>query len=154
MKKKNNYLLIYFAIAIYLVITLFNILSYCNGKILGTSGKTHKKEIKQISCERAFVMLSNHKIFIDVRDENSFKYVHIKSALNFPYYRNAEWIDVFTDKFDYNDTLIVYCDSDICGLSISASNYLIKKGYKNIFVLIGGIDKWEEKGLPLIQLDG
>lgn len=151
MGKKRRAIFLYLAITIYLFITLINLKTYFSSKSGNGQSYSIQYKIKLISCDNAYDKYLNYKVFIDVRDENSFKFNHIAHSVNYPFYRKEEWISLFFKKFNFDDTLIVYCDSDICSLAINAGGYLIKKGYKNIYILKGGIDRWNEKKLPIIN---
>lgn len=48
---------------------------------------------------------------------------------------------------DKNAKIVLYCRSD--RMSTIAAEELVKKGYTNLYNLVGGMDAWEGAGLPL-----
>jgi rhodanese-related sulfurtransferase len=50
---------------------------------------------------------------------------------------------------DKNVKIVLYCRSD--RMSNIAAQELVKKGYTNLYNLVGGMDAWEQAGYPLIH---
>ena len=48
-----------------------------------------------------------------------------------------------------DDEIVVYCSHEGCAASKYAYHLLESKGYGNVRRYSGGIDEWEESGLPL-----
>jgi rhodanese-related sulfurtransferase len=48
-----------------------------------------------------------------------------------------------------DDEIIVYCSNELCPASISAYNFLVDAGFKNVRRYAGGILDWENAGYPL-----
>lgn len=51
--------------------------------------------------------------------------------------------------FDPGDEIVVYCTSPSCNSSIMAYHFLVSRGYTNVRRYAGGLQDWEEAGLPL-----
>jgi len=49
---------------------------------------------------------------------------------------------------DKNAKIVLYCRSD--RMSTIAAKELVKKGYTNLYNLVGGMVAWESAGLPLV----
>ncbi|MGZ5192005.1 MAG: rhodanese-like domain-containing protein, partial [Flavisolibacter sp.] len=84
-------------------------------------------------------------IILDVRSEDSFMIKHIKNAVNIPYTD----LDGRIGELDSTKEIIIYCSNFDCGLSNNAVTLLAEKGFKNVIVLEGGIESWQEKGYPV-----
>lgn len=50
---------------------------------------------------------------------------------------------------DKNAKIVLYCRSD--RMSTSAAQELVKKGYTNLYNLVGGMNSWEQAGYPLLH---
>jgi len=135
-------------IIIIFIILIFTYSNYFN--------KHEKNIIKIIQANKLIEKLKNgDKIFIfDVRDERFFKFEHIKNAKSFPYINFQKLKTKFIKKFKPNDMIVLYCDSSVCSLSYYTAIELIKLGYKNVFILKGGIDEWEKKSYPIFNFYG
>lgn len=83
-------------------------------------------------------MKEEDTIILDVRTEEEYQTGHIKGAINIPLHA----IDgtVVARLKDYNQKIIVYCESG--NRSVQASAKLASIGYKNIYE-IGGLDDYD-----------
>lgn len=50
---------------------------------------------------------------------------------------------------DPNAKIVLYCRSD--RMSTIAAQALVKKGYSNLYNLVGGMVAWEQAGYPLLD---
>jgi rhodanese-related sulfurtransferase len=50
---------------------------------------------------------------------------------------------------DKNAKIVLYCQSD--RMSTIAANELVKKGYTNLYNVVGGMVAWEGAGFPLLR---
>jgi rhodanese-related sulfurtransferase len=48
-----------------------------------------------------------------------------------------------------DDEIVVYCTNPSCLASVAAYHRLVKEGYTNVRRYAGGIEDWENAGLPL-----
>jgi rhodanese-related sulfurtransferase len=48
-----------------------------------------------------------------------------------------------------SDNIVVYCVNDICPISVSAYNFLVDHGFKNVRRYAGGLTDWNQAGYPL-----
>jgi rhodanese-related sulfurtransferase len=99
-----------------------------------------------------FYLKQKNALFIDARDFRFYKRKRIKGAISLPFSEKEEWRNILNDVSSER-ILITYCDSKICSLGRNLANYLKKHGFENVFTLEGGIDLWEERGLPIEQSD-
>jgi rhodanese-related sulfurtransferase len=45
--------------------------------------------------------------------------------------------------------LVLYCTGEGCSVSRAAGGELVQNGYKQVFVLDGGLAEWETRGFPI-----
>lgn len=84
------------------------------------------------------IIEENNSIVIDLRDENEYKYGHIRGAKNIPYIvfeRQKNYIPV-------NKKIVLYCDSG--GTSIYCAKLLAVKGM-TVYNLLKGIEGYKGK---------
>lgn len=81
---------------------------------------------------------------LDTRGKEEYNISHLKNAREVGYY----WFDM-RDVYDIpkNATVIMYCA--VGNRSSRIAEKLIKAGYKNVFVLYGGIFEWVNEGNPV-----
>lgn len=88
---------------------------------------------------------SENTILLDVRTPEEYNRYHIENAININVYdKNFE--EQLND-LDKSKTILVYCKSG--SRSENAAHTLVKKGFKNVFELEGGLLTWEAAKLPL-----
>ena len=81
---------------------------------------------------------------VDVRSIDAYKQCHISMALCIPLNELAAKMDTLPkDKM-----VVAYCGGMTCGLAAKACMEFAMKGYK-VMELIGGMDCWNEMGLPV-----
>lgn len=91
-----------------------------------------------IDYENAKIILKNAQdaVLLDVRSPQEYKEEHLENSINIPLYDITKKIDnVILNK---ETTIIVYCQSG--NRSKKAIEILSKKGYKNLYNIIGGMD--------------
>ena len=98
--------------------------------VLPQTVKTWQKERKKFTL-------------VDVRIASEYKAGHLPGAINIPY------IDVekrsMTQKFDHNQPYIFYCTYSAWRAPYAA-NAMADAGYKNAYILEGGISAWNSGG--------
>jgi rhodanese-related sulfurtransferase len=87
-------------------------------------------------------------IFIDARDQWDHSEGHIPGSLNIPEF-SFESEDIDLKKIDKDKLLIVYCDGDDCDTSKRLALQILKLGYANVYVYLGGMNEWKDAGLPI-----
>jgi len=109
-----------------------------------------KKGVLQVnSLEFKSLIEKENGTFLDVRTKSEYSAEHIKNSGQLNYY-----------AFDFKKKLLLlpadqpiylYCNTGY--RSQKAAEYLIKKGYKNVYNLEHGIMEWNLKELPVIEGD-
>lgn len=104
-------------------------------------------KIQVVKIDRAYELFNYGVKFIDSRDQWDFSDGHIKGAINFPEVE-FETNHPALSKLSKDETLIIYCSSNECGLSTKIAVELLKLGYKDLYVFEEGWDIWVEHGYP------
>lgn len=96
-----------------------------------------KAEYKKITPEEAKELMVEGNIILDVRTKEEYDQGHIEGAMLLPV---SDILDGKLDSLpDKNQIILVYCRSG--NRSATASKYLVKVGYTNVYDF-GGIKDW------------
>lgn len=91
-------------------------------------------------------------VFIDGREANEFAEGRIKGARNIPYKdfkdKTKEEKQQIMKGLDKEQTLVSYCGSDSCEISIDNAYEMAKAGYNDIKIYLGGYKEWTKLGYP------
>jgi rhodanese-related sulfurtransferase len=85
-------------------------------------------------------MNNGNTVVIDVREQDEFNKGHIDSAINLPLSKIKEQISSF-DAYKNNQVLIVCQDGT---RSATTGKIITKAGHKDVFVITGGMQSWQE----------
>ncbi|MBF0451397.1 MAG: rhodanese-like domain-containing protein [Candidatus Magnetomorum sp.] len=88
-------------------------------------------------------------VFVDARSEADYRACHIENAVSFPEHSFEQCLDDFMRQNDGQKSLITYCSSSDCPLAAHLAEKLFFLGFENVYHLVGGLDAWQEKGLPV-----
>lgn len=108
-----------------------------------------KKNYKDVEPKDAFTILEKHRgdpnyIPLDVRTPQEYGEGHIENSqlldVNSPHFEE----DV--KKMDKDKIYYIYCRSGV--RSKKAAKIMGKQGFKDIYNIIGGFEKWKGKRLP------
>ena len=105
-----------------------------------------KKGGIKISSQK-LILLSNQdeSLIVDLRDSESFNAGHITASINIPLGDLLRRIN----EINHNEkSIILVCETG--GSSPNAGETLKKEGYKDIYILRGGINQWKMDNLPLV----
>jgi len=107
--------------------------------------------IKKIDLKTLKDKIEKQKVnLIDVLDEESYKKVHIKGAINIPFLK-LDKKEVVKKKIDPEKETVVYSIDYDCPVSKIAAGKLKNLGYKNVFYYPGGKQEWLEADLPVVK---
>ena len=90
-----------------------------------------KTQITKINCSKMKELVQEGAILIDVRESDEYSEGHLDKSINISYMVIKDKISEITKDLDQK--IVVYCKSG--ARSNKAANYLIEKGYKNIYDL-------------------
>lgn len=124
--------------AIYLVTTiLFLAFVSCQSQSVKTSIDASTFNTKMTTLKNAIVL--------DVRTPEEYTNGYIGKALNIDY--ESDTFEKEISKLDKSKTYLLYCESG--GRSKSALEVMHEQGFRNVFELNGGMEKWVDSKLPV-----
>ncbi|MEE8341371.1 MAG: rhodanese-like domain-containing protein [Candidatus Neomarinimicrobiota bacterium] len=145
---------IYIIICSFVVGILFNFtrpngIPIIAGQISGFSDDYQTDEfiIELIDLGIAKKFYNDEILFIDARDEISFKDGHISNAISSTPY--DDMVDKIFSARGFNKPIVVYCDDVECGLSEDLAYQLQAEGFSKIYVFSGGWSQWVTANLPV-----
>lgn len=81
---------------------------------------------------------------IDIRSPGSYDAEHIEGAVNISY------ASLRHKRFPVNKTLVLIDDSLGQMMAKEAAGMLVKRGYRRVFILKGGVVSWRLEGYPVV----
>ncbi|MDH5695114.1 MAG: rhodanese-like domain-containing protein [Dehalococcoidia bacterium] len=114
-----------------------------------TGGCATTQIIKDVTPQEAFTLIQDKPdiVIIDVRTPQEFAEGHIEGAINLDIY--SETFRDELNKLDRNKTYLVYCLSG--GRSAGALDIMTELGFREVYNMLGGINKWTAEGLPITE---
>jgi len=88
-------------------------------------------------------------LIIDARTSESFAAGHIRGAVTLPLGELPGRLPSFTQKFDRQTMIVVYCNGFGCPDSMALGKKLIESGYRQVFLFEGGYPEWRDAGYPV-----
>jgi rhodanese-related sulfurtransferase len=88
-------------------------------------------------------------VFVDARDNTAYAAGHIKGALSLPLGDFNAALPRFKGGVKPGATLVVYCNGFDCHDSMDLGSRLIKAGYGNVYVYLGGFPEWKDAGYAI-----
>ena len=108
------------------------------------------KTLEKITIKKAYNFFeSGEAIFLDARDEESYKKGHIKNAINVPYTLPIKEKLKLMSSIPFNMPLVSYCDGAECKASEGLAIELSQIGYERVMIFFGGWDDWQESNYPV-----
>lgn len=93
-------------------------------------------EYRCINIDQACDLIDQGAQVVDIRDESSYRELHISQAYNL----NNHSMPEYMVKADFDKPLIVCCYHGIS--SQSAAAYLAHQGFEEVYSLDGGFEAW------------
>jgi len=127
-----------------LVTAFFAITYFLINDIIETSLRKYKTISPILTVTK---LNSGNPIIVDVREPSEFKKGHIADAILIP----VGSIEKQLNKLELykKDDVIVVCHTGT--RSAPACTTLTKNGFENVFLMIGGMQSWEENKLPIVK---
>ena len=109
-----------------------------------------KKDFEDIEPKEAFTIFEKHRndpdyIPLDVRTPEEYEEGHIENS-TFLNIKSKDFENEL-DKLDKNKKYFVYCRSGV--RSNKGANLMKKHGFKEVYNIVGGIEKWKSNRLPI-----
>ncbi|QIP16470.1 rhodanese-like domain-containing protein [Spirosoma aureum] len=104
---------------------------------------------KNLNAQQAAQLLQTDKgiVVLDVRTPAEFQGGHLKNAVNIDY--KAADFEQQLAKLDHSKPYLVHCA--VGGRSTKTLPVLQKLGFQNVRHLDGGIQAWQQAGLPVVK---
>jgi rhodanese-related sulfurtransferase len=102
-----------------------------------------------ISLSQAYELYKDKILFVDARDPEEYEDGHIAGAINLPLFHIEKYMGNLS-SVDKNEPLVAYCEGADCDMSIRLGNELFSKGYRKVFVFLGGWEEWQKANYPVI----
>ncbi|MGC8967554.1 MAG: rhodanese-like domain-containing protein [Thermus sp.] len=104
-----------------------------------------KGSYKDVPPEELYRALALGAVVVDVRTPGEFAQGHVPGAINLPVEEVARW----ADQIPKDKPVYLYCHSG--NRSRRAAEYLARKGYTNLYNVVGGVLAIERAGYPLVR---
>jgi rhodanese-related sulfurtransferase len=101
---------------------------------------------KNVSVFEANQMVKREKILVlDVRTDIEYAQSHIRNAFLIPLMVLSERVHELKEE----QSILVYCNSG--NRSKTACKYLVSKGFRHVYNMLGGIDSWIKEGYEVVK---
>jgi Rhodanese-related sulfurtransferase len=103
----------------------------------------------QVDSKQASELLKKDKkiIVLDVRTAEEFNEGHIKGAVNIDIRQPDAYSKI--DKLNHAEKYIVHCRTN--HRSGMATDYMMQKGFKNVYQMMDGFPGWAANNLPWVK---
>jgi rhodanese-related sulfurtransferase len=112
-------------------------------------GRAPRHAWRSVDLKEAKRRYDDHStLFIDARAFLSYQRGTIPRSLNVPlrrFKRMGKWL-----PRDPKAPLLVFCDGPQCGLAPKVADRLVKAGYTDVMVYLGGYPEWKRHNLPIM----
>jgi rhodanese-related sulfurtransferase len=109
-------------------------------------------EIPLIRLDRAKELWEEpSSLFLDVRSANDYQFGHIPGSVSLPETDFESRFPALQERLRRARTLVVYCKSPDCGLSLWAAIRLRNEGLTQVVIYPGGWNDWFNRGLPVAR---
>lgn len=147
---KDIFLIILISAIIGFIVNIF----HPKGFTFVSTEKEKKTSVIYISSKEAKIKKdSGSALFLDSRQEDEFRTIHIPEAVNIPAVPASVSAKIISENHSLISGLVeivIYCDGVSCGSSEILADKLIEMGYsRHIYILKNGIPEWEESGFPV-----
>jgi rhodanese-related sulfurtransferase len=105
--------------------------------------------IRRITLEKLKEVIDGGGVIIDSRTETEYRNGHIPGAVLLDYYEFGRHMEDVIPLLDFEEEFVIYCSGPLCEDSEMLARELYTLGYRKILVFKGGVERWEEEGLPL-----
>ena len=109
-----------------------------------------KARVEEIDPEAARKEIDSGAVLLDTREQNEWDEAHLEGATLVPPSEVVERIDGLVP--DRSQRVIVYCRMG--NRSARAADALQELGYEDVASVEGGIEAWQQDGLPVIAPEG
>jgi rhodanese-related sulfurtransferase len=90
-------------------------------------------------------------LFVDVRSGIDYEFGHIAGAVSLPEKEFEKHFPVLKERLERAHTIVVYCQSTDCGLSLWAAIRLRSQGLKQTVIYPEGWNEWYNRERPITR---
>ncbi len=124
---------------------LFRLFAFSLFAVVLTTAVSCAQTRKDVDPAEAKKMIDKGQVVvIDVRTPGEWGAGHLKNAKHIDI--NGSTFDAQVDKLDKSKTYVVYCA--VGGRSSRAATLMAEKGFKTVYNMVGGYNKWSALGYP------
>ena len=98
---------------------------------------------------RKWMIESKHYILVHTLPRDHFDKIHLPNAKHACVYEVTFPAQIKTLVKDVNQRIVLYGSSSVSLDAVTAAEKLVRLGYKDIYVLEGGLSEWRRNGFPL-----
>lgn len=111
-----------------------------------TAAKPARTQVREITPEElgGWLAKGRNVTLIDVREDNEWQAGHAATALHIPRWTLAGRIETVVP--DRNALVVLYCKGGVRSAACAAT--MERMGYRNVFSLAGGFERYRAAGLP------
>ncbi len=102
-----------------------------------------------LTLEEVRSSLASGAMLIDSRTEDEYAEGHIPDAINLDYFEMGKYLDRVLPAISSDRGIIIYCTGLDCDDSEMLARELYLLGFRNLFCFRGGLEEWENSGLPV-----
>ena len=145
MTAKNRYILT----VLCLLISALMLLCTCSGE---EAAEVPGQVIKDVTLEEAFTLMEDNRgsddfSIIDLRSAGEYASGHIERAINLDC--GSSDFDQQLDGLDRDEVYLLYSRTD--DVSGKVMDIMAARGFIEVYNMLGGMERWEEIGLPQIN---
>lgn len=119
------------------------------GAAVDTAGAEAREGIRFIGIGELREMLQSGRMVLDARARSAYESGHIPGALLCDYYDMGRCLDEVLPLLNPYEEIGLYCTGPLCDDAEMLARELYELGYRRLSVFSGGIEAWENEGLPL-----
>ena len=126
---------------------------FCRWGLWGTYGELTPEQLDgttKVSAEKVIDLFESapNLTVIDARKASDFEKGHIEGAINLA---NTDTDEASLSKIvpAKADPVLFYCNGITCGRSVESAKKAVSYGYSKVYWFRGGMQEWEQKGLPV-----
>ncbi len=117
--------------------------------VITDSEAAEAEGIRYVAIDRVQELIESGHTVIDARSAADFDGGHIPGAILVDYYDLGHYLDDLLPRLSRGEDIVIYCSGPSCDDSELLARELFALGYTKVLVFKGGIEEWEETGLPL-----
>jgi rhodanese-related sulfurtransferase len=104
--------------------------------------------VKTVSLDQAHTLWQGGALFLDAREAQEFREIHVPGALNLPPEVLEKEGERALTGVPKDRAIVVYCGQAACDAALKVAEGLQQRGYTQVQAFLGGFQAWDEAGFP------